>query len=171
MELHLSERLHAHHWERRQPDWLAAGVAGFVAGALLMTLELVWSASGAGSPVWRNSHQIAAIVMGDGALQSNAFSWSVVGAALATHYVLGIVFGLVLGAIVAPFRLDSSWHAVATIGALYGVLLYGLNFYLMTAAFPWMENLRGLTTFTAHVLFGVVAALAYRQLERPEDKR
>lgn len=171
MELHLPPILQAHHWERRTPDWLAAGVAGIVAGAALMTLELAWAVAAGDGGVWRSSHQVAAIVLGPQTAQSSAFSWGVVGTALATHYVLGIVFALILGALMAPFRLDSSLRAAAAIGALYGAVLYLLNFYGMSSVFGWFADMRGITAFVAHLVFGMVAAIAYRQLERPGLQR
>ena len=33
-------RMHSHHYVARQPDWIAAAVAGFVAGAVVMVMEL-----------------------------------------------------------------------------------------------------------------------------------
>jgi hypothetical protein len=78
---------------------------------------------------------------------------------------------MVLALIVAPFNLDSSWHAAALVGALFGVLLYVINFYGMSQVFSWFDQMRGPVAFTEHVVFGVVAALAYRQLERPVDKQ
>ena len=167
MQLNLSQRWHAHHWVRREPDWTAAAVAGFLAGAVLMTMELVWSALATDAGLWRGSHQVAAIVMGRNALQSDDFNLVVVATALVTHYVLGVVFGLVLGAIMASTRLDSSWHAAAAIGALFGALLYAVNFYVMSEVFIWFAQMRSPAALAAHVVFGVVAALAYRQLERP----
>ncbi|MED5622329.1 hypothetical protein [Ideonella sp. BN130291] len=171
MDLQLSARLQSHHWARRAPDWLAAGVAGFVAGAVLMTLELAWAALSPDTSVWYGSHQVAAIALGRDALQSNAFSWGIVATALAIHYLLGITFGLLLAAIIAPFHLDSSWHAVLSAGALFGAVLYGINFYGMSQVFGWFAEMRGAGTFCAHLVFGMVAAAAYRQLERPVAKR
>ncbi len=170
MELHMPAALRAHHWERRLPDWPVAAVAGLVGGAALMTIELVWAVLGDHADVWRTSHQIAAIVLGPDTLNSAAFTWGIVGTALATHYALGVVFGLVLAAIIAPFRLDSSIGAAAAIGALFGALLYLLNFYGMSQVFGWFAEMRGLSALAAHVTFGVVTAVAYRQLERPASR-
>ena len=66
MQLHM----HSHQWEHRLPDWPAAAVSGFVAGAVLMVLELLWTTNVIGSSSWSTSHKIAAIVMGQDALQS-----------------------------------------------------------------------------------------------------
>lgn len=164
MELHM----HSHRWERRSPDWTAAAVSGFVAGAVLMVLDLLWSALTGVSP-WITSHRIAAIMMGPEALQSTAFDVWVVAAALLTHYVLGIVFGMVMAAVIAPFHFDSSVGMVLLVGAVFGFALYLLNFYGMVAVFPWFAEMRGWATLVAHLIFGMVTAYMYLKLEWPSS--
>ncbi|MBA3598471.1 MAG: hypothetical protein H0W40_14005 [Methylibium sp.] len=162
MDLHLP----SHHWEHRLPDWPAAAVSGFVAGAALMVLDLLWSALVSGESPWRTSNLIAAIVLGQDTLASSAFSLGVVTAALVTHYALGVVFGLALAFILAGFHWDTSPSMTAVVGTLFGLVLYALNFHAMTQIFPWFAELRGWPTLAAHLLFGIVAALMYRQLKR-----
>lgn len=162
MELHL----HSHHWVRRLPDWTAAVVAGLAAGALLMVLELLWAAFVAGDSPWRMSHRVAAIVGGRAMLEGADFGVAVVGTALVVHYLLGVGFAVALALVVAPYRLDSSAGLVAASGALFGAVLYLVNFYVMVELFPWFAPLRGLPTLLLHLLFGISAALAYRALER-----
>ncbi len=159
--------LHLHSYEKpRQPDWPAAAVAGLAAGAVLMVLELLWSTLVSGGSPWAVSHMISAIVMGPAALQSSDFSVTVVAVALAAHYVLGVVFGLVLAAIIVPFRLDSTVGMVLLAGAVFGVVLYLLNFYGMTRFFPWFAELRGAATVVTHLIFGITAAFLYWKFNR-----
>lgn len=165
MDLHLP----SYHWEHRLPDWPVAAVAGLVAGAVLMLLDLLWSAFVIGESPWRTSHLIAAIVLGPDALASSAFGVGVVGAALATHYALGIVFGLALAFVVAGFHWDEQPTVMLIAGALFGVALYVLDFHVMTQFFPWFAELRGWPTFVAHLVFGVVAALMYWKLNPRTD--
>lgn len=162
-------RLQAHAWEWHAPDWRAAAVAGFAAGAVLMVLELVWAASMSAEGPWRIPHLVAALVMGPGLLgqATQAFDLGVVSAALVTHYVLGIAFGLALGALIAGFRCDTSPGGVQLIGACFGLALYLFNFHLLTYALPWFTELRGWGTLLAHLVFGVVAAVLYWKLARP----
>ena len=167
MELHM----HSHHWERRLPDWPVAAASGFVAGAVLMVLELLWAAAMTGAGPWATPHMIAGIVMGPGVLQSAEFSWSVVVAALVTHYALGIVMGMILAAIIAPFHLDSSARMILLTGAVFGVIVYLFNFYGMERIFPWFAELRGWPTLVAHLIFGMTAAAMYWKLERRELER
>jgi hypothetical protein len=160
MELHLR----SHRWEHRMPDWPAAAVSGFAAGAILMVLELFWSTVLGDTP-WAISQKIAAIVMGPEVMQSPDFRVDVIAAALATHYVLGIIFGTALAAIIAPFHLDSSVGMVLLTGAVFGLALYLLNFYGMVRFFPWFADMRGAAMLAAHLIFGIAAAFIYWTLE------
>src|SRR4051812_47602290 len=98
MELHM----HSHRWGARQPDWAAAAVAGFGAGGILMVLELAWTAFIAQGDPWLATRMVAAMVLGWDALQTTGYSLAVVVAALVVHYVLGIAFGVLLAAVIAP---------------------------------------------------------------------
>jgi len=161
MELHLG----SHHWEARMPDWPAAAVSGFVAGATLMVLELLWAATGGQNP-WIVSHKIAGIILGSDVAQSADFSIGVVALALAIHYVLGIVFGCILAVIISTSHFEDSLGMVLTIGALFGMVLYVFSFYMMTRAYPWFVDMRGLETFIGHVIFGMVAGFIYWKMKR-----
>jgi hypothetical protein len=149
-------------------DWTAAAVAGFAAGAVLMVLDLIWSAIFAPHGPWRTSHMIAPIFLGADTLPVAAYPFSVlvVSIALAAHYALGILFGLMLGAVMAQLRLDASPVRASGTGVVFGVLLYLLNFGIGPAIFPWLADLRGADTLAAHVVFGATAALLYWRLKR-----
>ena len=162
MELPLPSR----RWERRAPNWPVAAVSGLAAGAVLMVLDILWSSIVDTGGPWRTSHMIAPIFTGADVAQPSAFSFSVgiVSIALAVHYVLGIAFGLVLAAIMAPLRLDSSATKALLTGAVFGAVLYLVNFHGMVRVFPWLADMRGWATFAAHLVFGVVTALLYWKL-------
>ncbi|MDB5762130.1 MAG: hypothetical protein JWQ21_1125 [Herminiimonas sp.] len=158
-------QMHSHRLERRAPNWLAAAVSGFAAGAVLMVLELLWSTMVLGISPWGTSHMIASIVMGRDALQATEFSFSVVAMALIIHYVLGIIFGMVLATIIAAFHLDSSVGMVLLTGAVFGLALYLFNFYGMAQFFSWFAGMRTWSTLAAHLIFGMTAGILYWQLE------
>lgn len=164
MELHM----HTHRWVQRSPDWTVAAVAGFAAGAVLMVLELLWSTIIMGSSPWETSHMVAAIVMGQDALQSTDFNLMIVAVALITHYVLGIAFALILSAMIVSFRFDSSIGMVLLGGAVFGVVMYLFNFYGMVRFFSWFAEMRGWATVVAHVIFGMLVAAMYWKLEQVE---
>ncbi|MBP0633217.1 hypothetical protein [Cupriavidus sp. AcVe19-1a] len=163
MELHM----HSHHFTRRMPDWRAAAIAGFSAGVVFLVVEMValWLM---GENPMGPPRMIAAIVMGPDVLSQGGTSAGVMLAALITHFVLSIVFGMILAIIMAPFSFDSSIGMASLVGAVFGVAVYLIDFYGMTRVFPWFAEARGGLSFLAHVIFGLVAADAYLKLERKE---
>jgi hypothetical protein len=161
MELHM----HSHRYVRRLPDWLAACVSGFVAGAILMVLELLWTTLVTGDGPWGTTHAIAALMLGPQTVQTTGFSIDVVAAALVTHYLLGIAFGVILAGIIAPYHFDSSIGMAMLIGATYGLALYFLNFYGMARIYTWFADMRDWSTLVAHLIFGITAAGLYLKFE------
>ncbi|MGO4308128.1 hypothetical protein [Cupriavidus sp. RAF12] len=161
MELHMQ----SHHYVRRLPDWGAAAVSGLAAGALLIVVELFWSTMVSGINPWATTRMIAAIVMGREVLQTSLFSMATVAAALVIHFVLGAILGMVLCAIIAPFQLDSSIGMSMLAGAVFGVVVYLFNFYVMTGMFAWFVDARGWHTLVGHMIFGICIALCYWKLE------
>lgn len=156
-------------WKWRATDWAAAAVSGFAAGAVLMVLDLIWSSIFNPEGPWRTSHMVAPIFVGTDILQTTGYGFSagVVAISLATHYVLGIVFGLVMGAILAQSGLDETPLRALGAGVTLGTALYLINFEILVVRFyPWLADLRGVSTLAAHVLFGTVAALLYWRLRR-----
>jgi hypothetical protein len=155
----------------RDVDHRAAAVAGLAAGAALMVIELIAAALFGGGRPWRVPQFVAALVMGPEALQAQggAFDFTVIVAALATHYVLGVAFGLLLAEVLGLLPRAHAALTDAALGALFGLLLYVLNFHVLTAAAPWFVELRGAGTLAAHLAFGIVAALLYRRLRRPAN--
>lgn len=164
----MEHRLHLPRWQRREPDWKAAAVAGFAAGAVLMVLELLWATVMSTAGPWRISQLIAALVLGTGVLNpvDAGFSVSVVAVALATHYAAGVAFGMAAAFIGAGFSYDTSAAVMAAMGAAFGAALYAFNFHGATLVFPWLSELRGWTTVVAHLIFGITGALLYWQLAR-----
>ena len=155
-------------WKWRATDWTAAAVSGFAAGAVLMVLDLVWSALFNPDGPWRTSHMIAPIFTGlhSPPTSGYGFNLGVVAISLVTHYVLGIVFGLAIAALLVQLKLDSTPGLALVAGATVGVALYLINFEVLVGFFPWLVALRGADTVAAHVVFGSVAALLYCRLKR-----
>jgi hypothetical protein len=168
-------RLRLHRWEGRSPDLVAAAVAGIAAGAVLMVLELLWSGAMMGEAPWRISQFVAAITMGPYSVlhaPPNVFDPTIVTVALVTHYVLGISFAIVLGAVVAGYHYDDDVKvSLPVIGAIFGALLYLLNFYALTEVFPWFAEMRAWGTFAAHLIFGITAAELYGKLAQFRRQR
>lgn len=161
MELHMQ----SHQYVRRLPDWSAAAVSGLAAGALLVVIELFWTTMFADGNPWGTTRMVAAIVMGRSVLETSLFSVGTVAAALAIHFVIGAILGMILAAILAPFRFDSSVGMAMIAGAAFGIVVYLFNFFVMTSVFTWFAALRGWHTFIGHMIFGAAAAACYWKLE------
>ncbi|WP_240674263.1 hypothetical protein [Crenobacter cavernae] len=163
--------MQSHQMTHRLPDWRAAAMAGVAGGVVFLVLDmLAMSLMGAG--MWAPTHMIAAIVMGPGALASPAsFSLGIVVTALIVHFALAVGLGMILGLIMAPFHFDSSWGMASVVGAVFGLAVYLVNFYGMTAFFPWFAEARGWTTLFAHLVFGIVMADTYLKMEVEESDR
>jgi hypothetical protein len=161
-------------WKTHYTDWTAAAVSGFAAGAVLMVLDLVWSALFNPGGPWRTSHMIAPIFLGADALRTTGYGFNagVVALALAIHYVVGILFGLAMGWILAQLDLDTTPAHSISAGAVLGVLLYLINFHFVMVYFmPWLAELVGGPTLAAHTVFGGVAGLLYWRLKRTTTGR
>lgn len=162
MELHM----HSHHFVRRMPEWPAAAIGGCAAGAVFLVIEL-FAMRVMEQSVLAPLRMTAAIVMGRDVLaQPATFSAGVMLVGLVVHFALSILFAVVLAVIMAPFCLDSSVGIAALVGAVFGVLLYVVNFYGMTQWFSWFADARGWVSFLNHIVFGLVAADTYLSLER-----
>ena len=146
-------------------DWKTAIWAGLIGGVVFMMLEMMMvPLFGGGSP-WGPPRMIAAMVMGKGVLPPPAtFDMGVLMAAMAVHFPLSIVFTLILAWIIARF----DFGVALLIGAVFGLGLYLVNFYGFTAIFPWFAMARNWISIFSHVMFGVIAAAAYKKLAKPQ---
>ncbi len=149
----------------RTPHWAAATWAGLGAGLIFLLLELIMVPLFLGGSPWAPVRMIAAIVLGQDVLTPPAtFSFGVTLAALLVHFILAIVVTWVIAYIV--FRLETAWAILA--GAVFGLLLYWVNFYGFTSAFPWFAEARNWVTVFAHIAFGLSAAWIYKGLARKQ---
>ncbi len=55
----------------------------------------------------------------------------------------------------------------AIAGLVFGIVIYFVSFYGMTAVFPWFAMARGAISIFAHAMFGLVLGYAYRALASP----
>ncbi|WP_028212416.1 hypothetical protein [Paraburkholderia mimosarum] len=165
MELHM----HSHHFASRMPDWRAAAIGGCIAGVVFLLLELFAMLILGQSP-WGAPRMIAEIALSRGVLSMPAsFSFGILLLGLIVHFVLSVIFALVLAVIIAPFSLDSSMGIASLAGAAFGVALYLVNFYGMSYLFPWLADARSWASFVSHIVFGLVAADTYLRLETKEE--
>src|SRR5918999_5932668 len=112
-------------------DWRAGIWAGVIAGIVFLVLEMgmVWLFMGE-SP-WAPPRMIAAIALGKNVLpmpeQPATFSMGILVTAMVIHFVLSIIYGLVGAWLVHRF----DWPGALIIGAVFGLAIYIVNFYMI----------------------------------------
>lgn len=141
----------------------AALWAALLAGAVFMMLEMIMVAVFMGESPWGPPRMIAAIGMGKGVLPPPAtFDASIMMVAMLIHFGLSVILAF-LFAFIARGRTV----AMATMmGAAFGLVVYLVNFYGMTAVFPWFAMGRGWIGMFAHVMYGTVLGLVYASIAR-----
>ncbi|MGI8548860.1 MAG: hypothetical protein ACR2M1_16305 [Gemmatimonadaceae bacterium] len=145
----------------RSISWSAAIWSGLIAGVAFLMLEMIMVPAFLGKSMWGPPRMIGAIVLGKGVLPPPAtFDAGVVITALAVHLIFSIIFMLILAWII--YRMD--FGAALGIGALFGLALYFINFYLLTGIFPWFAMARSWVSLFTHTVFGLVGAWAYMGL-------
>lgn len=136
--------------------------AGLIAGAVFMAVEmlLVWLVMGMNP--FAPPHMIAAIAMGPEVLPGPnvvpGTDPSVIVVAMIIHFVLAVALAFIFKLVAERLKLDGSMLLAA--GVVFGLLIYAINFYGMTAIFPWFAMARNWISVLAHVVFGLVLAYA-----------
>ena len=153
----------------RATDWSAAVWAGVIAGAVFMMLEMAMVWLFMGESPWAPPHMIAAMALGKDVLPPPdtyaPFSAKIMMTAMIIHFVLAIVYGLIVGWLVHRF----DWAGGLAIGALFGIAIYIVNFYLIAPGlFPWFQMAQNWISAFAHTMFGLIAGGAYIGLRKPK---
>jgi len=138
--------------------WGAAAQAGIFGGVLFLALEFLLVPLFLGGSAWGPLRMIAAIVLGRDVLPPPAtFDAGVMMTAVLVHFMLSALFGIILAAVLRR----SSPELGMLGGAVIGLALYFVNFYLMTAVFPWFVGGRNWVTVFSHIAFGIATAWWY----------
>lgn len=136
-------------------DWGAAGWAGIIGALVFIALEI--GPLFFGRDPWQPVRMIAAIVLSF--LPSPHPSPGTIAlAALAVHLPLSLIYARIL----ALLTYNRGEATSLLIGALFGLGLYFLNYYVFTSLFPWFTGARSLHTIIDHVVFGVVTVGVYK---------
>jgi len=152
--------------ERSSFAYGSAVKAGLIAGAIFMALEmlLVWLAMGM-SP-FAPPQMIAAIAMGPEVLPGPdnpaGSNLGVLLVGMAVHFALSVVLAFVFKYIAGAMRLHGPMLLLA--GVAFGLIVYAVHFYGLTALFPWFAMARNWISVLAHAIFGLV--LAYAMMPR-----
>lgn len=134
--------------------------AGLISGLIFMMLEMIMIPMFMDGSPWGPPRMIAAIVLGEGVLPPPAtFDFGVIMAAVILHLILSVIYAIILALIISAAK-TSFWVSIL-IGAVFGYLLYLVNFYVFTGVFPWFAEARNWVSVFTHIIFGIGAAWAY----------
>lgn len=79
---------------------------------------------------------------------------------MVVHFVLSIVLAFIFAWVASRWRM--SLGMALLVGAVFGLLVYLINFYPVAAAlFPWFAMGRNWITIISHIAFGLVLAWSY----------
>lgn len=146
-------------------DLKAAIWAGVIAGLVFLMLEMALIMLLQGQSPWAPPRMMAAMVMGEGVLPPPAtFDFGIMMVAMAVHMMMSIILAVVLGLAISRFQLNL--FASLAIGAVFGMLIYFINFYVFTAIFPWFAMARGGIGLFSHAMFGFVLGWVYHAVAR-----
>ena len=154
-------------YEMRAIDWKRGGLAGLLAGLIFVMVEMAAMVMIMGESPWGPPRMMAAIALGQGVLPPPAtFDAGIVFVGMMVHFVLSAILGTIF-AMAASRMCTSTAHATIA-GGLFGLAIYFVNFYGLTALFPWFAMARNGITIAAHVVFGAVLGWSYwRARTRP----
>ena len=74
------------------------------------------------------------------------------------HFALSLALAFIFKLIAGALKLTGAMLLAG--GVLFGLLIYGIHFYGMTALFPWFAMARNWISILAHAVFGLVLAYA-----------
>ena len=116
-------------------NWKAVVSASLIAGFIFLILDLALVAVVGGESLWGPPRMIGAILLGEGVLPPPAtFHAGSFLAALVVHLALSLIYGTIFAWVAN--RAGWSLSASTLIGLLFGLAIYAVNFYGMTAFSP-----------------------------------
>lgn len=143
-------------------NFKAAVKAGIIAGLVFMMLEMLLVPLFLGGSPWGPPRMIGAIVLGKDVLPPpDTFDLGVLLVALMLHLVLSVIYAAIIALLVRNMTLGKA----LAVGAILGLVIYLVNFYIMTGLFPWFAMARNWVSIFAHASFGIGAAWAYKGLQ------
>jgi len=142
---HLSEPVERSHWQA-----MPAVASGLIAGIVLLVVPHASPWSGVTSFTPTMMGRVVPESWGLGSFMTVVF-----------HLALAIIYGVLISLVVTRIR----QMAAVVIGGLLGLVLYRLNLTVISLWFPAMRGAE-VAVIVTHVVFGLIAAGAYRGLLR-----
>lgn len=154
--------------ERRPSfDWGAAITSSLLGGlAHLVFLSILFPAI-YGVSALIPTRLMASVLMGSDVLTPATAAAGPIVVGLLVLAAASIVYGLVGLGILRPFHPVTAYLG----GAIFGLVLYFINFYLWSAAFPWFADYRNWVNLFGHILFGLVLGGVYYAIKRRDFYR
>jgi uncharacterized membrane protein YagU involved in acid resistance len=135
---------------------LLRGAVGGVLAGLVFAGVTMWFADSTGGKPEMPLRMISTIVKGDAAMAAGTTS-PALGAAV--HVLLSALFGMVFALAVPLFRTNGT---VALAGTAYGLLLYVVNFLVLTPmAFTTFRDANQPFEVFAHLVFGTLLSFVF----------
>ena len=143
----------------RHVTWRAVLISGLVAGTLFLLTDVVLAPAILNVNASLTLRYFAALVLGSKVLTQTGSSILITG--IIVHYVLSLLFALVISVVV------HRWGLVVGIigGAILGVAIYGINLYTVTLLFPWFFAINSTVILLCHAIFGAVAGGVYEMFD------
>jgi hypothetical protein len=147
---------------RQLVDWRAALWAAFLSGWAFFLLTLFALPRVTGGNAWVMTRFMASLSLGQEILPPPpSFDAGALMAAILTNFILTLFFGLFVAYVIHRGGLLLGILG----GAILGLAVYTINFYVFTYFFPWFFPLRGWATAFNHVVLGALAGGIYEWLE------
>jgi uncharacterized membrane protein YagU involved in acid resistance len=135
---------------------LLRGAVGGVAAGIVFVGVTMWFADSTGGKAEMPLRMISTLVKGDQAMAAGTTS-PALGAVV--HLVLSALFGILFALAVPRFRTNGT---VALAGTIYGLLLYVLNFLVLTPlVFTTFRMANQPFEVFAHIVFGTLLSFAF----------
>ena len=140
---------------QRNVTWRAIPIAGFVAGTVFLLVNVILTPLLLEVDATLIIRYFASLVLGSSVLTEDSVSTLAVG--LVVHYVLSMVFALVIAIVI------HRWGFIVGLigGAILGLAIYGINLYTFTLLFEWFFAMHSNVLLLSHVLFGATAGAIY----------
>ncbi len=148
---------------RNWSEQVAGGVAGLIGGAAYLLAQMAFASRSGVHDTTAPLQRIAAILMGSNAAPPG----DAPGIEAAMGLLIHFPFALLCGFVIARMVRGCDVAAAALRGAIAGLLLFALAFYVIApSAFPWFVAVRNVATAFDHLMFGVVVGALASLLQR-----